>query len=240
MRGEFRPDNGTLMGGLPVARKTRIDTRLRERTTVILAFTLCCSACSTTPDSGWTPFQVALFNPLQIFSEETDVHGYRMNLLYGKNANFRGVDFGMVGITKKTKGHQFNVFYSEAEEFSGLQLALPGLPGNRCTDLNGVQVGAVNIAEGRVRGWQFSFLSNEASDVSGGQVSGIVNRSRRVAGFQLALLVNETDDLHGLQIGVLNFNTNGILPFFPIFNFGFGSDPEEKTTGDADSSNTDD
>jgi hypothetical protein len=226
------------MGGLPVARKTRIDTRLRERTMVILAFALCCSACSTTRDSGRTPFQAAFFNPLQIFSEETDVHGFRMNFPYGKNANFRGVDFGMVGITKKAKGAQINFFYNEAEEFSGLQLA--GLPGNRCTDLNGVQAGAVNIAEGRVRGWQFSFLSNEASDVSGGQISGIANRSRRVVGFQLALLVNETEDLHGLQIGVLNFNANGILPFFPIFNFGFGSDPEEKTTGDADSSNTDD
>jgi hypothetical protein len=225
------------MGGLPLARKTRIDTRPWERTTVILAFTLCCSACSTTPDSGWTPFQAAFFSPLQIFSEETDVHGFRMNFPYGNNANFRGVDLGMVGITKAAKGAQINFFYNEAEEFSGLQLA--GLSGNRCTDLDGVQAGTINTAEGRVRGWQFSFISNEASDVTGGQVSGIVNRSRRVVGFQLASLVNETDDLRGLQIGALNFNANGILPFFPIFNFGFGSDPDEKATGDGDSSSTD-
>jgi hypothetical protein len=226
------------MGGLPLARKTRIDTRPLERTTVILAFVLCCSACSTTLDSGRTPFQAAFFNPLQIFSEKTDVHGFRMNFPYGNNANFRGVDLGLVGITKMAKGAQINFFYNEAEEFSGLQLA--GFPGNRCTDLDGVQAGAINTTEGRVRGWQFSFFTNEASDVSGGQVSGIVNRSRRVVGLQLASLVNETDDLRGLQIGALNFNANGIFPFFPIFNFGFGSDPEEKTTGDADSSNTDD
>jgi hypothetical protein len=208
-----------------LACKTRFETRSRGRKTVILALALCCSACASTPDSGWTPFQLALFNPVQIFSEETDVYGYRMNFLYGNNANFRGADMGMVGYTKSAKGAQFNLFYNEAEEFSGLQAV--GLVGNRCMDLEGVQVGTVNTTEGRVRGWQISFLSNEASSLIGGQISGIWNRSKRVVGFQITSLVNETDDLRGLQIGVLNFNRNGFLPFFPFFNFGFGSDTEE-------------
>jgi hypothetical protein len=28
------------------------------------------------------------------------------------------------------------------------------------------------------------------------------------------------EEMEGLQIGVLNFNEKGILPVFPIFNFG--------------------
>jgi len=34
-------------------------------------------------------------------------------------------------------------------------------------------------------------------------------------------------DLVGLQIGILNFNRSGPLPFFPIFNFGFGESDDE-------------
>jgi hypothetical protein len=89
-----------------------------------------------------------------------------------------------------------------------------------------------------VRGWQFSAFFNESSSLVGGQVSGIHNRSSRVRGFQISALVNEADDLRGLQIGALNFNRNGILPFFPVFNFGFGSDPKEESNGDEDSSDT--
>jgi hypothetical protein len=32
---------------------------------------------------------------------------------------------------------------------------------------------------------------------------------------------NRAASLKGLQFGVINFNDNGFLPFFPIFNFGF-------------------
>ncbi len=212
-----------------MAIKTR-DIRLEKGKAAALALALACSACASTPDSGWTPFQAAFFDPLQIFSSETNVSGVRLNLPYGNNATFRGVDLGMVGYTDSAKGVQINFFYNEADEFSGLQLA--GMPGNRCVDLEGIQAGVINTTEGRVRGWQLSFLFNESSSLIGGQISGIFNRSRRVRGLQIASLVNEADDLRGIQIGALNFNRNGILPFFPVFNIGFGSDPEEETSDD--------
>lgn len=212
-----------------MASKTR-DTRLHKSHAFALAIALCCSACASTPDSGWTHFQAAFFDPLQIFSRETNVSGFRMNLPYGNNATFRGIDLGMVGYTEDAKGAQINFFYNEATKFSGLQLA--GMPGNRCEDLEGVQAGAINTTEGRVRGWQFSFFFNEASSLIGGQISGIFNRSRKVDGLQIASLVNEADDLRGIQIGALNFNRNGILPFFPVINIGFGSKAEEESSGD--------
>jgi hypothetical protein len=252
-------------GGFSLARKTRIDTRLRGSKTAILGLALLFFSVPTqadeiepepepvaelepepepepqpepepTLDSGWTPFQAALANPIQIFSEETDVHGLRINLPYGNNADFRGVDLGVAGITKSAKGVQANLFYNEAEGFSGLQLA--GIARNLCVDLDGVQVGTINTTEGQVRGWQFAFLASEAGNLLGGQVSGIHNRSRRVVGLQIAALVNEADDLRGLQIGLLNFNRNGILPFFPIFNFGFGSDSEAESSSDGNPSDT--
>jgi hypothetical protein len=220
-----------------LARKTRIDTWPRGRKALILAFALSCSACASTPDSPWTAFQLGVFNPAQTSSEDTDIHGLRLNLPYGTNTNFRGIDLGMIGVTESGKGAQINFFYNEADQFTGLQLA--GLPGNRCVDLGGVQVGATNTTEGRVKGWQLSFFSNEAGDVTGGQVSGIFNRARRVVGLQFAALVNDAEDLRGIQIGALNFNANGVFPFFPIFNFGFGSNPEEESTGDEDSNDSD-
>jgi hypothetical protein len=219
-----------------LARKTRIDTRLRGSKTAILGLALCCSACASTLDSGRAPFQAAFANPIQIFSEEMDVYGLRINLPYGNNADFRGVDLGVAGITKSAKGVQSNLFYNQAEQFSGLQLA--GVARNLCVDLDGVQAGTINTTEGQVRGWQFAFLSSEAGNVLGGQISGLYNRSRRVVGLQIAALVNEADDLRGLQIGLLNFNANGILPFFPIFNFGFGSDSEAEPSSDGNSSDT--
>jgi len=225
------------MGGFSLARKTRIDARFRGREAIVLALALCCSACASTPDSGRTPFQAAFFNPIQIFSEETNVHGFRMNLPYGSNADFRGLDLGMVGVAKNTKGAQINFFYNEAEALSGVQLA--GLPGNLCVDLDGVQVGVINTAEGQVRGWQLSFFFNDAGDVKGGQISGLYNRGRNVVGFQAASLVNEAENLRGLQIGALNFNNNGILPVFPVFNFGFWHDTEKKPSDDEASSDTD-
>ena len=42
----------------------------------------------------------------------------------------------------------------------------------------------------------------------------------------------QTEYLVGLQIGVLNFNSNGLLPFFPIFNFGFSSASEQGEASD--------
>ena len=106
-------------GGLALARKTRIDTRFWGSKLAILGLALCCSACASTLDSGWTPFQLALFSPLQTFPEEVDVRGLRTNLLYGDNADFRGVDLGMVGTANSTKGVQSNFFYNEAEDLSG-------------------------------------------------------------------------------------------------------------------------
>ena len=143
---------------------------------IVLAIALLCSACSTT----WTPLQGAMFNPAQIFSEDIEVRGLRVNALYGKNASVDGLD-----------------------------------------------VGLMNEVEGRVRGVQLAGAANFARKLAGVQLAGIFNRSESVVGVQIGGIVNRAEALAGLQIGLLNFNRSGLLPFFPIFNFGFSDDSEE-------------
>ena len=173
---------------------------------VVLAIALLCSACSTT----WTPLQGAMFNPAQIFSEDIEVRGLRVNALYGKNASVDGLDVGLM---------------NEVEErVRGVQLASLA---NRAGELDGLGVSLANEVEERVRGVQLAGAANFARKLAGVQLAGIFNRSESVVGVQIGGIVNRAESLAGLQIGLLNFNRSGPLPFFPIFNFGFaGSDDE--------------
>jgi hypothetical protein len=180
--------------------------------TVILAIALLCSACSTT----WTPIQIAVFNPAQLFPESTDVRGLRGSTLYGKNASLYGLDVGLM---------------NEVEErVRGVQLASVA---NRAGELDGLGVGLANEVEERVRGVQLAGFVNFAGELAGVQLAGILNRSERVVGVQIGGLVNRAEALAGLQIGLLNFNKSGPLPFFPIFNFGFSGESEEVDESEA-------
>jgi hypothetical protein len=168
--------------------------------TLIFAIALFCSGCSTT----WTPFQGAILNPAQIFSESTEVRGLRLNVPYGKNASVYGLDVGSVNDVK--------------ERVRGVQLAsVVNLAGN----LDGLGVGFANEVEERVRGVQLAGFVNLAGKLAGVQLAGILNRSESVVGVQIGGLANDAEKLVGLQIGLLNFNKSGPFPFLPFFNFGF-------------------
>jgi hypothetical protein len=80
----------------------------------------------------------------------------------------------------------------------------------------------MNVVDGGdTSGPQFAGIANVADDVYGAQISSIVNIAKDGEGVQIAALVNVANDMKGLQLGLLNFNKNGFLPFFPLFNFGF-------------------
>jgi hypothetical protein len=209
---------------------------------LLLAIALLCSACSTT----WTPFQGAIGNPVQLFTESTDVRGLRVNVFYGKNASVYGLDCG--GIVNKVEGPVRGVqygFVNLAKEFDGLDagfvttvegrvrgVQLAGF-GNGVKELDGLGVGLVNDAKERVRGVQLAGLVNFAGELAGVQLAGFVNRSESVVGVQISSLVNHAEKLVGLQIGLLNFNGSGPLPFFPFFNFGFSGESEEVDESEA-------
>lgn len=118
------------------------------------------------------PIQLALFNPIQIFNENTSITGLRISLLYGKNATVSGLDWGLVNHTTSgvSKGVQFGlVGLVEAnyvgwqdngvniteEKFEGLQLGIVNYAGT----VSGVQIGLVNYASNMTKGLQIGLVN---------------------------------------------------------------------------------
>lgn len=76
-------------------------------------------------------------------------------------------------------------------------------------------------------------IASECKEMTGAQVSLLWDRAERVQGCQFALGYCNTKKLQNgpqisfvnvadaaaLQFGLLNFNKEGFLPFFPFFNF---------------------
>ena len=156
------------------------------------------------PQAPSTPVQFAVVNPAQVFGEEWSVTAFRLSLLDGVNRDVTGLDVSFGGT--HTLGR-----------LRGLQVALANEVAGDCT---GAQIGAtVNRVEGRLRGMQSSGMMAYAGDGAGAQFAPILVQATKLRGFQLGL-VTLAQEMTGLQLGLLNFNENGFLPVFPIFNFG--------------------
>ena len=133
--------------------------------TVILAVALLCSACSTT----WTPLQGAYCNPLQLFTESTDVRGLRVSVLYGKNASVYGLDVGL---------------WNEVEELDGLGVGFVNKVEER---VRGLQYGVGNYAR-EVVGVQIGGMVSQSNSVVGVQIGGFGNDAEKLVGLQIGLL----------------------------------------------------
>jgi hypothetical protein len=115
------------------------------------------------------PIQIALFAPIQIFSEEYAITGVRWNILYGKNSSVTGLDFGLINRTteKKSVGVQFGIMGFADRGWTGLQSNF------------------VNVTRNEFKGVQFGFL-NYAEDANGLMI-GVINYARRLYGLQIGL-----------------------------------------------------
>ncbi len=157
-----------------------------------------------TPSSS-TPVQFALWHPIQVFDEDVSVTGLRLVLISGVNQDVIGLD--LLGIASLTRGNQIGWQLGLYDEVRG--------------DLTGWQLGIfVNDVGGRARGFQSAGISNRVGHGIGFQLSALLNRAKRMRGLQISL-VNWTDELEGVQLGLININRKGPIPFLPIFNFGF-------------------
>jgi len=117
------------------------------------------------------PVQLALFNPVQIFDENTSITGLRINIIYGKNASVSGLDWGLINhmTSGVSKGVQF------------------GLVGIVDADFMGWQDNGVNITKGKFEGLQWGVV-NYAGTVSGVQI-GLVNYAANMTkGLQIGLV----------------------------------------------------
>jgi len=115
------------------------------------------------------PIQLALFNPVQIVPETESISGFRLSLLYGRNANMSGFDWGLV---TSTTGN-----------FTGVQWTLVGMVNG---DFEGWQNNLVSIVDGNFKGLQMGAY-NSANFVNGLQF-GLFNTAGSMKGIQLGLL----------------------------------------------------
>jgi hypothetical protein len=117
------------------------------------------------------PIQIALFNPVQIFNENTSITGLRISFIYGKNASVSGLDWGLINHTTSgvSKGVQFGLVAIDEADFIGWQ------------------ANAVNITKGKFEGLQWGFF-NSAGTVSGVQIGFVNYAANMTKGLQIGLV----------------------------------------------------
>lgn len=116
------------------------------------------------------PFQLSLFNPIQIVPEHESISGVRLNLIYTKNADVTGFDIGLVNVTS---GKQLGV------QMGGVNITEAGF--------TGWQNGFVNVSRGNFEGLQTSWVNYHGGYFNGLQFS-IVNYAETLKGLQLGLI----------------------------------------------------
>ena len=147
------------------------------------------------------PFQLSLFNPVQVFPEKTSIEGVRLNLIYGKNANVSGLDWGLVNHTTGS---------GTAWQAGGLGM-VEG-------DFTGFQDNFINITGGKFTGVQFGVFNQSSS---GHRLAlGWVKVTKTMRGLQ-GVRVNVTETMHGFQLGLGNVIQKGKMPFLPIVNWSY-------------------
>jgi hypothetical protein len=116
------------------------------------------------------PVQIALVNPIQLFPENSSITGVRIDLIYGKNATVKGLDWGLINYT--TSG-------------SSLGIGL-GVANINDANFSGLQYGWVNMTNGNFEGMQWGFI-NHAGYANGFQL-GLVNHANKLKGLQIGLI----------------------------------------------------
>ena len=169
---------------------------------LLLAASIAGAGDAASQGLSFTPLQIALVPPAQIFPEDLAVRGLRLNILYGAQQEVAGLDAGFFNAVKKC--------------VSGIGVGIVNLSDG---DATGIQVAMTNAVDGRFRGVQTALGNVNEGNLRGAQV-GALNVTEDGSGFQLGLF-NRASSLKGIQLGLININGNGFLPFFPFVNFGF-------------------
>lgn len=171
----------------------------------------------------WTPVQLSLCPPVQVFDAGRDVYGLRVNVLCGSSANMTGLDLGVVkSRSHRMAGIQVTGLLNECRDGAyGIQIALLG---NRVGgDVVGLQVAPLSLFFEPVRndvGGRMIGLQLGDNEVKGDAIGLQIGWNEVDAdGYGIQLGWNEVEGrMHGLQLAV----ANNILPWFL----------EEEATGD--------
>lgn len=159
------------------------------------------SATAALAAPSWTPLQLGIAgSSCQIFPEETDVVGLRLNLAASRNTTVTGIDLGLVSLGDDIRAIRANLFNTSEMHFSGVEVGIS----NYDAALAGLAVG---------------FFNSVAGDASG-ILLGAFNKANDMTGLQIGI-VNQAVSLRGVQIGLINLIDDGPLTFFPVINMAF-------------------
>jgi len=156
--------------------------------------------------AGWSPFQLSLSPQVQVVGPDTAVHGLRLSLPWGDNAEVNGLELGFYktpadGVTVQCAGVS-----AQGEAAGGLGVSAFGNVGG----FSGIQVSGVFAVSGwaldeaaSIEGVQLAGVFTETGAVSGAQIGGLVACASRVAGLQFGGWTVAADEVRGGQLGGL-------------------------------------
>jgi hypothetical protein len=153
-----------------------------------------------------------------IAGSDKDLNGFVLGgILAGADKRLDGVAFAglFAGANEEINGVAFGSLFS-----GGAKTELNGVCISGVTSIvrksNGLQMATVNYNQGENKSpfYQLGVICNYGGSGSGFQI-GSVNFTEDSI-FQFGVF-NKADS--GIQLGVLNWNKNGFLPWFPIFNY---------------------
>ncbi len=161
-----------------------------------------------------------------IAGSDKDLNGFAFgSVLAGAGKRLNGFAFGggFAGADEEINGVAFGTLFS-----GGGKTELNGVCMSAITSVveksNGLQVATVNYNHGEKKSlfYQLAPLCNYGVAGSGFQIGGVNFTEYSI--FQLGVF-NKADS--GIQLGALNWNKNGFLPWFPIFNCSSRQDNAE-------------
>ena len=182
---------------------------------------------------SWTPIEINLASPLSLPWWCENVYGLRLNLIYGKSTDIKGLDLGICGVNRGvfaglragafnyTDGRAYGVGIGGLADycskgFFGLQIS--GLVNWDCLDSVGAQIALLNFAD-TYTGVQLGFLNwnsslaeglnvgfaNAAQSDFNGAMFGAVNYCKaNYCGAQIGLFNEIAGSSEGLQLGLFN------------------------------------
>ena len=163
----------------------------------------------------------SLWSPsLQAAEPSDSVRAFRL-ALYGRNADVKGVDISVVGVTDGDfVGAQWNGIGIIKGNAYGLIGALYSGLAYVGGDVNGVSAAFVNIGMKDLNGAEIGIWNQVGAEMTGLQL-GIVNYAAALNGVQLGL-VNVATGGYGLQVGIVNyFKGSDVFDVLPLVNFNF-------------------
>ena len=155
------------------------------------------------------PFQISLVNPAQLYDEQTEIAGLRLNLVYGVNETVSFLDIGLVNevngdLKNAIQTGLVNITHQNTD---GYQTSLANFTGG---NLSGWQASATfNIADGNTSGLQVSPAYNYAGSLCGMQLSAVNITSQNSIGYQGGLVNIAYADFSGIQDAAFVNYTSG-------------------------------